>query len=62
LENAGKPDRQIREHVAAIQFVQHFVPSADTINVDDPNFDRDLSWPSVSVRPVNQSGRFRAVG
>jgi hypothetical protein len=48
--------------MAAIQFVKHFVPTADTIDVDDPNFDRDLSWPGFSVRLVNQSGRFRVAG
>src|SRR6266436_2371474 len=28
FQNAGKPDQQICDHIAAICFVQHFVPSA----------------------------------
>src|SRR5260370_24630890 len=36
--------------------------TVDAINVDDPNFDRDLSWPGVSVRPFDQYRRFRAAG
>jgi hypothetical protein len=28
LKNAGNPDKQIRYHIPAICFVQHFVPAA----------------------------------
>jgi hypothetical protein len=28
LNNAGNPNKQIRYHIAAIQFVKHFVPTA----------------------------------
>src|SRR5260370_19471685 len=34
--------------------------TVDAINVDDPNFDRDLSWPGVSVGALDQYRRFRA--
>ena len=62
FESTCDPNEQIREHIAAIQFVKHFVPTADSIDIDDPNFDRDLIGSGVGVRPVNQSGHFRDVG
>jgi hypothetical protein len=35
FENAGKPDQQIGYHIAAIQFVKHFVPAARIKIVSD---------------------------